>query len=133
MPLFIWKRSYEINIPEIDIQHRQLVGLINQLYEAMKEARGQKVVDHILDELQTQIQEHFDTEERYMEKHRYPGFETHRQEHHGLGSQVIALQELRDHGGRISTPELMSFLCNWLRDHLVGSDKEFGEFLSRSR
>jgi len=46
---------------------------------------------------------------------------------------VIALQELRDHGGRISTPELMSFLCNWLRDHLVGSDKEFGEFLGSSR
>lgn len=133
MPLFIWKPSYEMDVPEIDLQHRQLVGLINELYEAMKEARGQAVLDHILDELQMYIQDHFETEEKYMRKHRYPEFETHREEHRSLGTQVIALQELREQEGKISTPELMSFLCTWLRDHLAGADKDFGNYLQRTR
>lgn len=133
MPLFIWKPSYELSVPEIDLQHRHLVGLINELYEAMKEAQGQNVLDHILDELQQYIQEHFETEERFMKKHGYPAFEEHQQEHRKLGTQVLELNELRQRGEKISTPELMSFLCNWLRDHLAGTDRKFGQFLDEAR
>ena len=133
MPLFIWKPSYEINVPEIDLQHRRLVGLINELYEAMKEARGQSVLDHILDELQLYIQEHFETEERYMQNYHYPEFANHQEEHRSLGTQVIALQELREQGEKISTPDLMSFLCTWLREHLVSADKDFGHYLRQMR
>lgn len=132
MPLFIWKPSYELNVPEIDLQHRRLVGLINELYEAMNVARGQDVVNHILDELQEYIQEHFETEERFMRKYRYPEIEEHLAEHSRLGTQVLELNELRQQGDAISTPELMSFLCNWLRDHLAGTDKKFGQFLANS-
>jgi len=132
MPLFIWKPSYELNVPEIDLQHRHLVRLINELYEAMNLARGQDVVDHILDELQEYIQAHFETEERFMRKYNYPEIEEHLTEHSRLGTQVLELNELRQQGENISTPELMSFLCNWLRNHLAGTDKKFGQFLANS-
>ncbi len=132
MPLFIWKPSYELNVPEIDVQHRHLVGLINELYDAMKDGRGQEVLDHILDELQEFIRQHFDTEERFMQKHNFPDLERHKEEHRKLGTQVQELTELRLYGNKISTPELMSFLCNWLRDHLAGTDKEFGDYLKKS-
>jgi hemerythrin-like metal-binding protein len=133
MPLFIWKPSYELNVPEIDVQHRRLVGLINELYEAMKDARGQDVLNHILDELQEYIQKHFETEERCMKKHAYPELDAHKAEHLRLGSQVLELSELRHHENKIPTPELMSFLCTWLREHLAGTDKKFGQFLESSR
>ena len=35
MPLFLWKKNYEIGIAEIDTQHRNLVGIINGLSDAM--------------------------------------------------------------------------------------------------
>ncbi len=132
MPLFIWKPSYELNVPEIDVQHRQLVGMINELYEAMKNGRGHEVVEHILTDLQSYIQQHFETEERYMKRHKYPDLEKHKLEHRKLENQVIELNRLRQDDHKISTPELMSFLCNWLRDHLAGTDKEFGEYLKKS-
>jgi hemerythrin len=132
MPLFVWKPSYELDIPEIDAQHRHLVGLINQLYDAMKVGQGQEILDHILGELQVYIKEHFETEERFMQQHHYPDFEKHREEHRKLGNQVYELNELRLYGSKISTPELMSFLSNWLRDHLAGTDKELGQYLKKT-
>ena len=132
MPLFIWKPAYELDVPEIDVQHRRLVGLINELYEAMKEGRGQDIVDDILAELQKDIQQHFATEERFMKKSMYPETERHMEEHRKLGGRVIELTQRRQQGNKISTPELMSFLSYWLRDHLAGSDVEFGQFLKSS-
>jgi len=133
MPLFIWKPSYELNVPEIDQQHRRLVGLINELYDAMKEARGQEALDYILGELQTYIHEHFATEERLMKSCRYPDYEEHVVEHHQLGAQVEELIQRRSHGGAVSTQNLMSFLCRWLREHLAETDKAFGQFIKRNR
>ncbi len=133
MPLFVWKPSYELNIPEIDQQHRRLVGLINELYDAMKEARGQEVLDYILGELQTYIQEHFATEERAMQVYGYPGYEEHVVEHRKLGAQVEELNQLRQHGGAISTQKLMGFLCDWLREHLSETDRQFGQYIKRHR
>ena len=40
MPLFLWKKSYEIGIAENDTQHRNLVGIINELPDAMMTQKG---------------------------------------------------------------------------------------------
>ena len=63
MPLFLWKKSYEIGIDEIDNQHRKLVGIINELSDAMMVQKGYKAVPHILEQLTDYIQFHFTTEE----------------------------------------------------------------------
>ena len=133
MPLFLWKPSYELNVPEIDKQHRRLVGLINELYEAMKEARGEVALDYILRELQVYISEHFAAEERIMKIYGYPDYEEHVIEHRNLAAQVEDLNQVRAYGGTISTPELMSFFSSWLREHLAETDKKFGQYVKFHR
>ena len=61
MPLFLWKRSYEIGVAEIDVQHRRLVGFINELSDAMMVKQGHRAVPHVLEELIDYIQLHFTT------------------------------------------------------------------------
>lgn len=133
MQLFPWKPGYELNIPALDAQHRRLVDMINQLYEAMKDGREQAVLDDMLEDFQSCMHEHFETEERFMQKHKYPELESHRQQHHKLGGKMTELTYRRQLDNKIPTIELMSFLCNWLRDHLAGTDIEFGQYLEKSR
>ena len=38
MSLFAWKDSYGIGVPEVDIQHRRLFTLADELHEALNKA-----------------------------------------------------------------------------------------------
>lgn len=131
MPLFLWKKSYEIKVPEIDMQHRQLVGFINQLSDAMMIKQGHRVVQHILEGLVNYIHLHFTTEETAMQKVEYPGLNEHRQLHLNLTNQVLEFKKryTRDHN--VESKEVLEFLCDWLKTHIITSDKEFGNFLRR--
>ena len=133
MPIFAWKRSYEIGLVEIDMQHRKLVGMINELFDGMKEDHGQWTMHHVLDELLEYVQLHFKTEEEAMAAHYYPGLEAHSLEHMKMTSQVLELQQRRSNGERIATPELFRFLCDWLTNHIQVHDKRFGDFIKKRR
>ena len=66
MPLFLWKKNYEIGIAEIDTQLRNLVGIINGLSDAMMNKKGYVIAPYILEELEDYIQFHFTAEEEIM-------------------------------------------------------------------
>lgn len=127
--LFLWRKSYEIGVAEIDMQHRRLVGMINELSDAMMERRGQRAVKHVLDELKDFIVEHFETEESVMEKSGYPDLPQHRIKHVELTRQVLEFREKARGDQQLEASELLDFLCDWLRNHMMVFDKEVGKYL----
>lgn len=131
MPLFLWKPSYELGIPEIDHDHRQLVGIINELYEEMKQGHGHDILNQTIDRLLDYVNEHFENEESSMRVNRYPQFDEHVKEHQAFRERIVEMDQQRRLGSKQSTIELMTFLCDWLRDHVTTVDKEFGSYLKR--
>jgi len=131
MPLFLWKKSYEVNIPEIDAQHRRLVEIINQLSDAMMLRQGYKVMPHILEELSAYVRLHFATEEKIMRKMNYPELEEHCQMHIELTQRVLEFRTVYANDHNLDTKALLDFLCQWLKDHIVVNDKAIGRFLRR--
>lgn len=127
--LFLWRKSYEIGVAEIDMQHRRLVGMINELSDAMMERRGQRAVKHVLAELKDFIVEHFETEESVMEKSGYPDLPQHRIKHVELTRQVLEFREKARGDQQLEASELLDFLCDWLRNHMMVFDKEVGKYL----
>ena len=131
MPLFIWKPSYDTGVPEIDHDHRQLVGIINELYEAMKQAQGYEVLNRTIDRLLDYIAVHFQNEEGFMRVNCYPQLREHEAEHQAFRDRIMAMDRERRSGSAPSTVELLTFLCDWLREHVTSIDKEFGKYLKR--
>lgn len=129
MPLFLWKKSYEIGVADIDLQHRRLVGLINELSDAMMVKHGYSTIPHILEELGDYVQLHFTTEETLMEKASYPGMAEHRNKHLALTEKFLAFKARYSQDHELNPKELLDFLCDWLKDHIMMSDKEFGTYL----
>ena len=131
MPLFLWKKSYEIGVAEIDMQHRHLVGIINNLADAMMSKVGYRSVPLVLDELEAYIQLHFTTEEELMHDVNYPALAEHRQEHLGLTRKVLAFKKTYQQDQQFNPVELLDFLCNWLKNHIAVSDKALAKFVRK--
>lgn len=128
MSLFLWKKSYETGIAEVDDQHRQLVGIINKLSDAMMEQKGYMTVPRILEELADYVQLHFTTEEWIMGNSGYPALEEHKKEHLKLTDSLLQFRKEFSQDHKVKPSEVLNFLCVWLKEHILVNDKEFGSF-----
>jgi len=129
MPLLEWDSRYSVNIREIDRQHETLFGLVNRLYDAMREGKGRSVLGGVLDELVAYTAYHFQTEEKLFRVHGYPDAAAHKAEHDALAAEARTFAKRFEAQEILVTTELLTFLRDWLNHHIVGSDKRYMEFL----
>lgn len=126
--LFTWSDDFSVGIQEVDEQHKMLVGLLNQLHEAIRDHHGSATSRQILDRLAEYTRTHFTLEESLMRVTNYPEFPSHKQQHEELISQIRALQEKLDSGTATISFELLHFLKVWLMKHINETDKRFGRY-----
>lgn len=126
-----WSDELSVGVEEIDEQHKVLVGLVNDMHEAIHQRHGSDVVQEILAQLTDYTRVHFAVEESLMRILNYPGYEAHKEKHEVLLSHVVELNEKVKAGKTSIGFELMHFLKVWLTKHIMESDKEYsGHFLS---
>ncbi len=129
MSLFMWDARYALNIAEIDRQHQKLFALFNELYDAMQQGHGNEVVDDVLTRVVDYTAYHFATEEKLFLQYGYSEEAAHRAEHAKMKQQAKALvQKQRGGNGQVAIATL-KFLCDWLNNHILVSDKKFAPFL----
>lgn len=130
MELISWKENYSVNNSVIDLQHKRLISYINQLHDAMRQAKGKEVLQKTLNDLIFYTKEHFRSEEGLMEKAGYPQLEQHKIEHKKLTDQVIELQKKYASGKTNLSIDVMIFLKNWLTLHILETDQKYIPFLN---
>lgn len=130
MPLMTWNDQLSVNIKQVDSQHMKLVELLNNFHDAMKLGKGKEVMGKTFSELLDYTAYHFGTEEDFFKKYGYPGSASHKKEHGALTKQALELSDRFSRGEPVISAETMTFLKNWLNDHIVGSDKKYGPFLN---
>ena len=130
MAMLVWTPKYSVNIREIDQQHQRLFTLLNELYDAMQEGRGRKIVGNVLDRLIDYTAYHFDTEEALFREHGYAEAPVHRAEHTALTQRAKTLKRRFDAGEVQVTSETLRFLGEWLNGHIMGSDMKYVAFLN---
>ena len=130
MPLMKQNDSFSVGVAEIDIQHQKLVSMINELNEAMLQAKGREALITILDSLVSYAVIHFSTEEKYFAQFDYPFSNSHKKEHQVFVEKVAAFQK-DFHSGKLGlSVEVMKFLSDWLQTHIKGTDKKYGPFFN---
>jgi hemerythrin len=130
MALIQWNAALSVNIAEIDAQHRRLVDMLNELNDAMVQGRGKDVIGKIVTGLANYTATHFATEEKYFDRHGYPASVAHKQEHRDFTAKVAEFKKGFDEGRLGLSVSVMNFLGDWLRNHIKGSDKDYGPFLN---
>ena len=121
-----WNEAYALGLQEIDDQHRMLFELINDLWEHLVRHSPTSEVLHTLTELEKYTLTHFIAEETFMRVTRYAGFDEHKAQH-GRFVERVAAEKLALLGGRELGFEVLTFLKDWLVDHILVSDKAYAD------
>lgn len=130
MSLITWENSYSVKVKVIDNQHQKLVGLINELYDGMNQGKGREASGKTLDELISYTRTHFAYEEQLFKIHGYPTYTAHKAEHDALTAKVLDFQkQFREGKANLALP-LMTFLKDWLINHIRGTDQKYSGFLN---
>jgi hemerythrin len=125
--LIAWTSSIATGVKIIDQQHRKLLGLVNQLYAAMKSGQGQNVLADLLRDLADYTVRHFDTEDRYFDQFHYREGPAHKKMHEELKAQVADYAAKLKSGEANMSMELMNFLRDWLLNHIAKTDMRYVE------
>lgn len=123
-----WSDVLSVGIEEIDAQHQVLVGLVNEMHEAIHQRHGSGVVREVLARLAEYTKIHFAVEESLMRILGYPGYEEHKGQHEELIASMLELQRKVDSGKTAIGFELMHFLKIWLTKHIMESDQQYAQF-----
>ncbi len=128
--LMPWKNEYSVNIKHIDDQHKGLVRLVNELHVAMLSGHGKDVLSGILSQLVSYTRTHFMTEEIMLQAQGYPELAGHKVEHERLTAKVLQFQKEFVAGKAMLSMGILDFLKDWLKNHIMGSDKKYSPFIN---
>jgi hemerythrin len=126
----VWRDEYSVNIQRIDNHHRRLLDMSNRLIEAVRHGRGQTEMAEALDFLMGYAMYHFSEEEMLLERYGYPEQAGHAGKHKRLLAQVRELEERLSTSGMDAT-ELLSFLHDWIVNHILVEDRRFATFINQ--
>lgn len=130
MAFFDWQDDYSVNVVEIDEQHKKLVGMLNDLFTALKAGDGREALEKILNGLVEYTVTHFATEERLMKKAGYPGYLEHKEKHEKMAAKVLDFVQKYQTNEMKSPIEISNFLKDWLKKHIMNTDKAYGPYLN---
>jgi hemerythrin-like metal-binding protein len=130
-----WLPAYEVNVPEIDEQHRELFRMFNDLLDAMWDGKGKNIIEEKLRFLAGYAVTHFSTEEKYMVNYNFPDFTAHKKLHDDFTAGVVDFLKVYERNGA-KTDMLVSVvqdLGTWTREHIRDMDQEMGKYLEAKR
>ena len=130
-----WNDSLLTGVDEIDRQHRSLIDIINEANAKLADNPSKQLVADTIFDLLAYAAYHFETEERLMSKHGYASecpveAETHRSEHRAFAAKVKEVRAELQRGVWITREDLLTFLNQWVVNHVLTIDKHLGQFIS---
>jgi|HubBroStandDraft_5_1064220.scaffolds.fasta_scaffold1213581_1 hemerythrin len=130
MTLVAWSDKYSVGVGSADSQHFVLFEILNELNTAMMHGQNQVIINQLLAKLVRHTRDHFSSEEAMMAAVGYPGLEAHKALHRELTGEVEEFMARHERGESMGNGKLLSFLRDWLTDHILTADRNYGPWLN---
>jgi hemerythrin len=131
-----WSERMATGVARIDGQHRFLVDTLRQANKRLLVEQDSALLGDIAKDLLGYAIMHFETEESLMQRHSYAiaypeVAQAHIAQHRDFSRRVVRLCDRLREGREVSRLEVLKFLNEWLRDHVLGIDQHLGAFLAK--
>jgi len=128
-----WSSSLATGIRQIDLQHQELIGIINDLERARSGAQWDEAVADVMPRLKAYVMFHFATEESMMKEAGIPlhHFQSHEAEHRAFSGRIEELGAQDD--PRQYLAGFVEYLKTWLTHHIMKTDMELARLLGQAQ
>ncbi len=124
-----WDSSFSVGLESIDLQHKEIIKLINTLITNSEATVRSETISEVLTRLTKYAGEHFRSEERLLEKYGYSDIEDHRQEHNAYREKIVRLCVATMAEVNNVPDELLLYLREWWVKHILESDMAYKSFI----
>lgn len=118
-----WNLSLATGVRQIDLQHQELIDIINDLEAAHLAGQSERALQELLPKLSTYVLFHFGTEEAMMRGR--SDCDAHAQQHvveHRIFAERVAA--LKEHGDKDEAlGPFVEYLKSWLVSHILETDR----------
>jgi hemerythrin len=132
--LVTWSATYSVGIKLIDDQHKELLNLVNDMYnhvnnddEEAERAYFKGVIKQVVD----YVKIHFATEEKIMKGTNFKGYASHKLVHDSFILSVIDIINQFEEGKRVPLISFTHFIKDWILTHIAIMDKQYFEYLMK--
>ena len=125
-----WNKQLSVKVDEFDEHHKELIRLIQQLYEGMETGQGDEFIQTTLKELIDYTDYHFASEEINFREYNYPEAEEHIAQHQALLKKARTLYKELQEGRSVLSNEVLDFLQDWVMNHIMKTDTRYSEFFN---
>lgn len=123
----IWTDSLATGLRQIDLQHQELIDLINLLEASHVAGRREEALEEILPKLNAYVLFHFGTEDAMLPDVTEEHAELHRRQHQEFTRRVAALRH--EDPNKVDLGALLDYLKRWLVEHIMKTDHELARQL----
>ena len=123
MALLKWKPEYSVGEAGVDLEHQQLIAMINMVFEHLELHRDSESVEQYLGEIHVCISAHFALEEALMRTSGYDEYEAHKQDHEELLDQVRDFMDCYLEDSQAGRSILRDRLDRWFSVHFSSYDR----------
>ena len=122
MGLLEWRTEYSVGVAAVDDEHRELISLINVLYERMDARSSITEIESSLGDIYKAIAMHFALEERIMADAQYDELAQHKDDHEDLLDQLSELMDAFVQDPLEGSGRLEDELSAWFTHHFATHD-----------
>lgn len=122
--------SLQVENKLIDQEHAVLIDYINLLQKAIENESSIKIIGQVLEGLTEYTKTHFFVEEELMKAFEYPDVGQHKAAHEGFKGKLADLIHNYENGHTEISASAMSFLKDWLTEHILKVDRRLSDFLA---
>ncbi|MDR2517246.1 MAG: bacteriohemerythrin [Spirochaetaceae bacterium] len=128
-----WDDRYATGIDLIDGQHKELLGLTNDLFRSCQagEDSANETFRKIAHATVNYVKYHFSAEERLLEKIDYPQSDEHKKQHASFVKRVLADVKSFEDGKHLVPHNFVRYLRDWILTHIAIYDRQYADFINR--
>lgn len=130
MTLLTWNHARPIGVRAMDDQHGILLDAVNELRLAVVHGSSREHVSQLLEQLIEFTSMHFASEEKLMERTRFPGLAAHYAAHREILEEILQAAQHVQHGDGLKMRPLLLNLRDWYVVHIEEMDREYGPWLN---
>jgi len=122
MSLLQWKPEYSVGVESMDVEHREMIDLINEIYEKLDSAPDADQIEDCLGDIFSTVSMHFALEESLMRKSNYAEYQAHKDNHEELLDQIRDLMDDFAADTSAGAVKLERGLSDWFAGHFATFD-----------